>query len=44
MILEEIGDLRLVQEILRHTQITTTQIYTHIVLDRKRDALEMLPY
>jgi integrase/recombinase XerD len=44
MILEETGDLRLVQEILGHSQITTTKIYTHIVSERKRKALEALPY
>jgi site-specific recombinase XerD len=44
LILEETGDLRTVQEILGHSQITTMQIYTHIVSERKRRALEALPY
>jgi len=44
MILEETGNLRTVQEVLGHSQITTTQIFTHIILDRKKKALETLPY
>jgi len=43
-ILEATGDLRVTQEILGHSQVTTTQIYTHIVSQQKRQALEALPY
>lgn len=39
-ILEETGDLRMVQELLGHQQVTTTQIYTHIVQVHKKKGIE----
>jgi site-specific recombinase XerD len=44
IILEEDGDLRTDQELLGHAQITTTQKYTHILSQRKKKAVDALPY
>jgi site-specific recombinase XerD len=43
-LLEAGTNMRNVQEILGHSQITTTQIYTHVLAKNKRQALEALPY
>lgn len=39
-LIEATGDVRTVQEILGHAQISTTQIYTHIAAEQKRRVIE----
>jgi site-specific recombinase XerD len=38
------GNVRLTQELLDHKNISTTQIYTHIVAEQKKKAVADLPY
>lgn len=37
-------DVRVVQEILGHTEITTTQIYTHVDIDGLKKSIKKLKY